>query len=1226
MNATRARQTIRTGAASILVASILTISATAPGAPGTLAQAPLFLATGVKPNVFFVLDDSGSMAFDVVKSLEATTLHPKTLFTIGSVTFFIYDDATSTVAAPTRPDQVIAYCPGYNVLAYDPGITYTPWKGTDNTGVNSYTTRNLTTALDNPFDPNSTVPGGIGNLFYFEWNDDGDGAYEIGECPQPDPAGMTNGDLDASDCATAGCIVASSLTPAEQKNFANWYSYYRTRDKVLKRVASEIIQDMGLRVGLATIHNNDDGDGTTDLPATPVRDLGDTTTSSVCGSTKTHKECLLERLFSVTSSGGTPLRRALDEAGMYFDDRDGKRHEHLGALEDSPILDPSEGGNCQQNFAIVISDGFWNGTWPELFDDSGNPVPDSANQTLQSWGNEDNGGTVTPTTWEGGAQADAYIDTLADIAMHYYETDLSANPDEVNPIPNVDDNTQQHLVTFTVAFGVEGTLTSPPPDRTTTFPWPEPQLGQLTTVDDMFHAAWNSRGEFLSTRSPAAVARALQGTIANIASRQRSTVSSLGFNTKSLRRGTLIFQAQANTADWSGDLIAFDVHPATDAVGNEVWVAPGSAVATGAADVLDATLPANRFILTLGSSGDGVPFETAGWGNLTTGQQDDLRTNGIGSQETDAAGQARLEYLRGERDCEATCTVDLDGTAPLDPLTLRTRGSVLGDIVGSGPLVVGPPALGWPSAGTTLFPTTSPDTYAEFKAGPARNRTPIVYVGANDGMLHGFEAIDDPAGGTELIAYLPASLSSSGIAQGLHFLTDPGYVHRYYVDRTPAISDVYIDTTAGGNQDWHTVAVGGLGPGGRGLYALDITDPTKFSTTGTNPEDIVLWEFSDAVDPELGYSMSQPVIVPTNATDGSGLARWATIVGSGYNDTGTNLNAHLFVFFLDGGIDGIWTENTDYVKLEATIAAPPERNGLSSPAVADVDGDGTADRVYAGDLFGNMWAFDVSDSDPSNWAVASGEDTSGTAATGPLFTAEVTTGGVTKRQPITAKPVISKHPSQLDNGANQPNVMVYFGTGQYLTSADVGNRDDQSFYGVWDKGTTSLTRSNLQPQGFVANTNNQVIDDNPVDWTSQYGWYLDLPDPGERVAVDAVLRGDIVFFNSVIPAAATSCEGGGSGALYAVDMENGGRPDEQPFDVNNNGFIDSTDLVSDGATDYVSGRKALSAAVGVLSAPVFMDDQRHVGTSGGTGKLQDTVFELETIDTGRISWQELGRE
>lgn len=1200
---TRRHSAIRRAAMAVATGTAIAVPLMATGAPGTLAQAPLFLTASVPPNIFFVLDDSLSMNSEVLKSAGAEAAHPSGTFFDHTVGNYMYPNEANLTNPPQRDDRALELCPGYNVLAYDPQLEYRPWVGENDAGA-AYTDRTLATACNDPY-ISAFCNLDLSGHFYFEWTDsDGDDEYDPGECPRPFPFPANPDEhfsgnsppLDAAGCAaTPGCVAATD-PGFDAANYANWYSYYRKREYVVKRTVSQLIDESSVRMGLSSLHN-------TGSASTPVSDM----------LTPANKTTLRQNLFLIDSASGgsTPLRRALDQAGKYFDSTDADGHEYLPGAA-SPILPQADGGHCQQNFTVLLSDGFWNHDYNA------------------GYGNEDNDAdAVNPgdlaTVWDGGSHADQWIDasgdptavgasTLADIAMHYYEKDLSALVDKVASNVSSDDtpNDQQHMVTFTVALGVDGTLTQDPINRTDAFAWPDPIASEAAKVDDMRHAAWNSRGQFLSARRPTEVDEALKGAVAAIVE-AAGTASAVTFNTASLSSGTKAFQAKIDSTDWSGQLLAFNIDETDGTV-----VAPEAWEASSGLDALaDHT---SRLVLTNSDpDADGDAGATVAWANLTTAQQDDLRTNvsDPSAPMSDAVGQARLAFVLGDRTCEISsaggCGYDIngDGTTDDGDNSLRDRGSRLGDIVGGAPIVVGKPPFNWPS--TSPFPdgTGGTTTYSSFKHGAAATRSEVVYVGSNDGMLHGFQASD----GAEVLAYMPSSLFSTGANQGYHNLSDPAYSHRYYVDGPPNYHDVYIAKAAGGTTAWRTLLVAGLGAGGRGIYALDITNPTDF--TAANAEDIVLWEFTSADDAELGYTMSTPLVAMMNN------GKWAAVVGSGYNDTGADANAHLFIIFLEGFLDpdgdGIWTLDTDYVRLEApeALATAADRNGLSSPRGADLDGNGTLDRVYVGDLFGNMWAFDLCADSGTGCSSSIADWKTANVGLTPLFTAADGNG---KRQPITVRPVISKHPSQLDDGTNRPNVLVAFGTGQYLTTADtVITADVQSAYGVWDHGATSLTRADLQVQTFVAGFNNEVVTDNAVDWTSKHGWYFDFPDAGERLVADPDLRAGILFFNTLVPSGAL-CTGGGFGYQYSLDLENGGRPDFAIFDYNNNGVVDLADVASDGTDSYFPERVIFNA--GIPASSTYLGNKEYTGTSAGTIKVRE-VFPLDTLDTGRLSWQEL---
>jgi type IV pilus assembly protein PilY1 len=287
--------------------------------------------------------------------------------------------------------------------------------------------------------------------------------------------------------------------------------------------------------------------------------------------------------------------------------------------------------------------------------------------------------------------------------------------------------------------------------------------------------------------------------------------------------------------------------------------------------------------------------------------------------------------------------------------------------------------------------------------------------------------------------------------------------------------------------------------------------------------------------------------------------------------------------------------------------------------VVDTNGDGVADRVYAGDLKGNLWAFDLSSTSASNWGVAYKSG----STPNPLFTAK-------SGQPITSQPVIVKHPTEADSG-NLPNLLVMFGTGQYLDPADNSTSGTQSFYGVWDRGQKQLDYANLVRQTFLAGfpSDVRVPTDNAVNYSAsgnskQYGWYIDLPVGGERMVVDPRVRGALVYFNTMIPST-DPCSAGGSGWLMSVKYANGGRPATAAFDYNNDGSVDSGDLVSNGTLSNVAiGGEIFN--LGMPTSPTFLGNKQYTAgtkTTDGSTIDQRDVETLSGAGTGRQSWEEL---
>ncbi len=1162
----------------IATAAVFSLSTlhSAYAAPGTLATAPLFLSTIVEPNVYFTLDDSGSMDWGpMVKNNTAGITSSNGLPVIDNddrgyytpsfgrlytsrgylppsetdidkvvinrnpnLTQAEIDAAVEDKIAEWDRSWVVRNSVG-NRNYFDPSFDYKPWAGTNADGTAMYPEADEEKALKDPDDNGTWVDLTAyqsytsrtfkvkGEKFsftndeyyiptYFVWNDDGDGVLE-----QDDPKTRVE-------------IVAGT---DEMQNFANWFVYYRSRINATKAIIGSTINNTdATRVGMSLFNSSDKFD---------VDSMGDPDV----------KRDMLEELYKIEiGQNGTPARLALEAVGDLFDNTGG-----------NPILSDAEGGACQQNFNILMSDGFWNGADPGV----GNADSDNSD-------NEDNG-------WDGdvfesiddGFYEDGYSNTLADVAMRNYERDLSAFADIVPTSPGLDEASHQHLVTYSIAFGLTGSLdplTDEPTDGSPAFNWPEPVANTETTVDDMWHAAYNGRGQFLTAQNPAELEQSLVIAVADIAERT-ATAAAVAINSTSLNTKTVVYLAEFNTNRWQGDLKAFKFATNPDGTlkdDNSLESSPE----WSAADLLNARSitvsdsASDRLILTYDGS-DGIPFL---WDELTATQKDDLKTNSAGGVDPDATGKKRVRYIHGDRSEEGA--------------GFRERASRLGDLVNSGPVFVGAPALNWPD--NAPFPTADGSRYSDFKNGSAKDRDGVVYAAANDGLLHGFSETS----GKEVIAYVPDSLFSTAVGEGLHYLTDPDYTHRYFNDLTPSLSDVYADL--GNGTQWQTILINGLRGGGRGIYALNVDDPTQFSVA--QADNLVLWEFTSDDDADLGYTYSQVQIGLANN------GRWVAVFGNGYNDSGSG-EATLFILDIAGGLDGSWAG--DYVKISTGAGDPSDRNGLATPRLADLDGDGTIDRVYAGDLQGKMWAFDMSGSTTGSWEVSGGA---------PIFTA-------TDNMPITTQPSIARHPTVSDDGSNDPNLMVYFGTGQYLTKADKTSPTLPTlnhFYAVWDKGDKNLGSGNLVEQSFDSNYNVRVLTKNPVDYLggADYGWFFALDIEGERTIFKSVLRGGIVFFTTFIPNS-DPCSAGGYSYFFGVDMVNGGSPDEPQVDFNKDGEVNEDDYVSNSTGDQKV--QVAGGGDGMSPNPVFAGPKLALRGA----EPPDGVAELRNIPTGRFSWQEL---
>lgn len=1120
-------------------------------------------------------------------------------------------------------------------MYYNPESTYTPWFGVPKNSNVPYGPASTTAAPVDPYDPSlgtvnltTVLPDyittwngrddwdnspdwedkidGFRPSFYYVWDDlDNDNVVDPTPTDSairvdivPATANYTDDGGFTDRSGRSDCAAAPTCTYAEEiQNFANWFVYYRKRELVLKRALSELIFNSSARMGLATLHDNNN-------IGTPVTDMTDPTVTSG----ETNRTRLMERLFKLNSNGGTPLRELLGDIGRYFNtanNTNSSMGSNFSSSTLSPILPLAEGGECQQNFNILMSDGFWNGG-------------------SRNFDNEDGDGD---TDFDGGPHADNLSNTLADAAMFYYETDLSSL---ANLVPEVsvnnvvvDANTAQHLVTYTVAFGLVGTpgLTTPPDhDSATpppsTPPWPTAiAADSKETLDDMQHSAFNGRGLFLNAQNPQDLISGLANAFADIDERIGQSGTAVAINSTVLRSSSRVFQATFNTVDWSGDLSAFTLTSVGE-IDTKVWSAtdPGKIPVHG-----------DRNIFTTVTKG---PPTNGPVGIAFTATDTDLVT-AVGSTNI-------INYIRGDQSLE----VQNGGT-------FRNRTILLGDIVSSSPISVAADNFFFANVGnpfSTSDPSPEGPAYTTYLTAKNSIFNPtvgdpfsIIYVGGNDGMLHAFrDTTNATLAGQEVFAYVPSTLHGA-----LTDLTDPGYNHRFYVDAGPAVTDAFIDhdNNTSTPNEWRTILVGSLGSGGRTIYALDVSDPLNFSASD------VMWEYTPANNNELGFVFSQPQIVRLNLETGNNTetARYGVIFGNGYNSA--NQRAQLIILDAQDG--------SEIAVLDTGVGDASNPNGLSMPFLLDEDGNRTVDLVYAGDLQGNLWKFDISATSAGNPPAAWKVQNFGTNAN-PEGLYQALDSGNTP-QPITSRPVVVNHP---DGG-----FMILFGTGKYLETGDPGNTDEQTFYGIRDKNTGSTSGANSDqvtagrgdlvaqqilddidvfadlntpptpgdPSDDTVVSTARVISENTVDYTAKDGWYIDLLTPppnapiaeGERVIANPLTRFGRAIFITFIPPT-SPCEEGGSAVLMEVDAINGGRLENSVFDLNDDGIIDAQDFVGYNSTQMPASGIFIP---GTLASPsVLSADDASVEyklTSGISGEVTTTKESTGGMTVGRQSWRQI---
>lgn len=569
------------------------------------------------------------------------------------------------------------------------------------------------------------------------------------------------------------------------------------------------------------------------------------------------------------------------------------------------------------------------------------------------------------------------------------------------------------------------------------------------------------------------------------------------------------------------------------------------------------TIPAAsvRNILTWNGSA-GQTFHRNNWSTLSPAQR-----TALGSE---AEGKDRIDWVRGVR----TNEVGQGGI-------YRKRSRVLGDVINSDPVFSGAEDYRY-----QLLPGTEGETYRTFVTGTKASRAPLLLFGANDGMLHGLNA----ANGSELFGYVPGSIYPK-----LARLTSPTYTHEYSVDGTVRVGDAFL------NSAWKTVALGSTGAGGPTVFALDVTNPGTFGASN------VMWEVTRNIGTtRIGTGISQPTIVRLAS------GQWAAVFGNGYN---SGDNVKLVILNL---ADGSLIKEIDTGRSGAD-------NGMGPVAPVDTNGDRITDYIYAGDLDGNLWKFDVSSNNTNQWDVS---ERSGNTRN-PIFRAMVGSSP----QPITSRPVVGNHP---DGG-----YMVYFGTGSYFREGDniLGTSPQlQRFYGVRDNGGT-VAVSDLQRQTIVYQDvvegfgPARVYSDTAVTYPARKGWYLDLRYPltgngnGERVVSTPILRFGRIIFTSIIPSS-DPCEFGGTSWINELDAVSGGRLTYSVFDINGDGLIDDNDFITVNGEKVPVGGKGFNEIIktpGIVGA----GEKEYKYTSGSSGTLTSTAEAGDPAPIGRQSWRQL---
>ncbi|MDR1647009.1 MAG: hypothetical protein LBR88_03100 [Zoogloeaceae bacterium] len=945
------------------------------------------------------------------------------------------------------------------------------------------------------------------NTLWYRPNEQPNGKYDLPldhtGTPLPNAPLYPNSWADGYKCRVGvDCAKASAANPkyqnaydaaSDKQDFSNWYSYYHTRNLAAKAGVSKAFQTLpeNVRLGWGKLSNAE--------AAQPITDQG------VQVYTAARKKAFYDWLFGMNAYyGTTPLKRVLDKAGTYFDK---SASGDLGPWADIPPTDPygvgagtgDSGLACRKSFTILMTDGLNNRDWDigNQDDLSSFTTPPKPNGARETW-------TTDPFR---GSEAG----TLADIAWHYWSRDLLPEnkfPKAKNEVPGTtrDPAFWQHMTTFTISFGIH--IQGEPGKEQTAFanadsgqantwlsPTDEKNGTNNARFDDLLHTAVNGHGDSFDAKTAQAFTEGLESILGNI-SVSINVVAPVTANSTSLTNNTMLYSSSFDSAGWSGELKAENLCTVTTV---PACAPPGSTLDT----VWTANFPANRLIKTWDGPGTppGAPA-TAGGVNFEAAKLTTAQSSALGANPASIVGAIRAQPL--------------------------------GDIINSGILYTNPGRDNYGWQGTVSLNATQRSAYTTRMAAAAQTVTKAtVLVGANDGMLHAFDA----QSGLERFAYVP-----NAAYEHLKERVSDASAHRYFVDGTPVAGDIYMSSA----NAWRNLVVTSTGAGGRAYFALDVETPN-------NPK--VLWEVSGGGDNVAAFpptsadfaSLGVTIGKATIAHTGSAAHPWVAIFGNGYNSRGTE--PHKARLFIVNAETGAFIRN---ISTNVGSAATGGENGLASPLVVDYDNNGVADAAYAGDLQGNLWKFDLSASDPASWSVAFNGK--------PLFKAVDPSG---KAQPITAQPKAMKRKGY------PGEVLVYVGTGRYFSVGDHADTQVQSFYGVSDPcgnagscGTTpgasdsslytrsgNLTEQTLTSGGVHAPTGMQlrVLSANALAAPKDKGFYFDLVvdnnKEGERVLAEVLMEYDRIFLSTLTPVgggSSNSCSGGSTGGwLYEFDPWSG---------------------------------------------------------------------------------------
>lgn len=1028
-----------------------------------ISDNPLFVSVSIGPNIMFTLDDSGSMQWEYMPQSDefrfTIFMFPRPDGLYGGVNY-------ANQVPSFRDDSLHNYfgrSAANNKVFYNPDLTYKPWTMPDGTQMPDADPED---ALYNPAIP---ALGGLdlteeqeqeatwfrGNNFNQAFCDPCGDDHEFWPITYYNYNGGDRTDRNSyarvriDDGVAAGATFTSPngtvrTRDEEIQNFANWFTYHRSRILTARGAIGQAFSVLpsAVRVGFAAINEGTDfvdGVGTRTL-VSGVREF------DADGKTDFYSN-LYKR---VINNNGTPLRSAARNVGQYFE-----RDDARGPWSTEPGSTDGQNLSCRQSYHILTTDGYWNGGSPGVNNVDNNNGPSITGPAGQNY-------QYTPAD----PFRDGYSNTLADVAMEYWSRDL-VDLDNRVPTTDLDPAFWQHLTTFGVGLGVQGAVD---PDAAFAaietgdeIEWPDPTDGEDDDrIDDLLHFGLNGRGGFFSASDPDSFAEELSNILLDIVERSDATTS-VAVSATRLTTESLVYAASFDSEDWSGEIAALNAET------GEV-----EALAT---DELDTLGPAGRNIFTYDPSdgGGGIAFNAAAAAEI--GDRLITADTPDGDEWT---AQNLIAYLRGDGSLEER---NDDGV-------FRNRDVILGDIVNSRPFYSGAGNEGWGRLDADYLTyieedKNDPDRCDEVEGTCQYDREDTLFIGANDGMLHAFDAETME----EFFAYVPATSHGE-----LHNLADPDYAHRFFVDGQVTVGD------AKENGNWGTYLVGTMGAGGRGIFALDVTNPDSFSAGQ------VKWEFTAEDDPDLGYTFGEPLITRIgNETSG----RWVAIFGNGYNSE--DGQAYLYVLDLfDGEV------------LSKLALGEAGGNGLSGVAGwRDPMTRTHLSRAYAGDLNGTMWRIDFDDTTPS---VVYDEG---------LFTDP-------DGRAITSTPNIAASPTG--------GLYTYFGTGKLIEDSDRLTASMDRFYAIRDNDEAVGDNFNNNGLAEVTIAEATPVDGQPPlrtvegDGIGENGWYMELAVGDTSIGERSLSKPRVVFGTVILSTyqpIEDPCRPGGVQRTYVLDALSG---------------------------------------------------------------------------------------